>query len=238
MTEPKTSLFSFKNILIAALVIVLIYLLTCNKSVEKAPVVIKGATVRELINMVDIDKKRIEDSFKVILHKAYKDNEDNYTNYVNMLNQNSALYQENRLLQIPYPDTCKKIVSLWMEREQQIRAASDNKDKAAMKTITGLQGTVAEQQRFLTAKDTLYAKMRSIADTAGKALVALEKYISKISPKREVSVGISGITPYNEIKPSLGLVLGYRGKNGMQVQAGYYLNKNITVTISKPLFKF
>ncbi len=233
------SIFTLKNFLIFALVVIIIWLTPpCNSKPVEKPVVISANKIIDTLNLLDEQVKAMNDSFALIINKAYEDNDKNYTNYIHQLNINSELLRNNKILSMPIPDTCKPLMMAWIERERQIKVASDNKDAAAKTTITGLQGTLWEQQRFLTAKDTAYNKLKRVADTCASAYKQIEKYAKKISPKREIILGLSGITPYDEIKPSIGLVLGYKGKNGMELRAGYYTNKNVTVTLSKPLFRF
>lgn len=235
----NASIFTFKNILIAILGIIIIYLLTCNNSVEKKPVVIKGEEVIKEINLVEKERKHIEDSFNLIIQKAYQLNDDNYTAYIETININSELFRENKLLRQKVPDTCKPIVAAWIERERQLKVASDNKDAAAKKTITGLQGTLWEQQRFLYAKDSLYAKMRSVADTCAKALVKLEKYVKQVDPKRKILVSVSGMGMYGgKLNPAVGGGLVYQTKKGLQIDGKVYTNKIVTVGLSFPLIKF
>ncbi len=220
---------------------ILLYILfadKCKRVVEK-PQVIKGKDVVKLIDITDKRNKEITDSFNLILNKAYRDNDKNYTAYIKALNENAVLLNQRNLLENQtFPDTCTPIVNLWKGYANQLENNGVKKDAAAKLTITGLQGTVWEQQQFLKAKDSIYGKLHAICDTCAKALIQNEKYIAKIKPKNEIIVGVSAITRYDEIKPSVGLILGFRGKTGTQVTAGYYLNKNVTVTISRPLIKF
>ncbi len=229
------------NIFLIVVLGILLYILFADKCTpsKTKPVVIKGKDVVKEINLVEQQRKHIEDSFNLIIQKAYQLNDDNYTAYIETININSELFRENKLLKLKVPDTCKPIVAQWIERERQLKVASDNKDAAAKKTITGLQGTLWEQQRFLNAKDSLYAKMRSVADTCAKALSVLDKYVKQVEPKRKILVSVSGMGMYGgNLNPAIGGGLAYQTKKGFQIDGKVYTNKIITVGLSFPLIKF
>lgn len=219
---------------------ILLYILfaeKCGRSITQ-PTIIKGKDVERIINLTVAEKQALDDSFNLILNKAYLQNDKNYTAYIEALNKNSELLRNNRILSMPVPDTCKEIVSAWVKREYDLKTLSDNKDVAAKKTINGLQGTVYTQQRFLASKDTMFNRLKKISDTCAKALTALEQYSKKIKPKHELNIGLVAISPYTEIKPQVGILLGYRGKTGTQFNVGYYSNKQISIGLSKTLFRF
>lgn len=237
--KPLTTSQRVNVLLLAGLVILLYILLAdkCSNPVPK-PIIIKGKDVVKEISLVEKQKKAIEDSFRLILNKAYKSNDENYAAYLKALNENSELYKQNKILSMPVPDTCKPLMMAWIERERQLKKVSDNKDAIANRTITGLQGTVREQGRFLVTKDTMYNRLKKVADTCATALTKLEKYADKIKPKRELNVGIIAISPYTLLKPAAGITLGYRGNNGTEINIGYYTNNMVSIGIKKTLIKF
>ncbi|MES2287361.1 MAG: hypothetical protein V4547_16835 [Bacteroidota bacterium] len=229
------------NIFMLVCLGVLLYILfadKCNKVVEK-PKVITGKDVVKLIDLTTAQKKAIDDSFNLILNKAYKDNDKNYTAYIKALNENAVLLnQRNMLEQQTFPDTCKPIVDLWKGYATHLEVSGKKKDNAAKLTINGLQGTVTEQKNFLALKDTMYNRLKVIADTCATALGKMEKYADKIKPKRSITVGVVGISPFTLIKPAAGITLGWRGRTGTELRLGYYTNKQFSVGISTTLFKF
>lgn len=228
------------NIFILICLGVLLYILLadkCNPN-KPQPVVIKGETVEKLIDLTAQQKQAIDDSFNLILNKAYNDNDKNYTAYIKLLNENAELLMINKLYETDYPDTCKPIIDAWVKREAQLKSISDRKDAAAKVTITGLQGTVSEQKRFLASKDTMFNRLKIICDTCATALTKLEKHIDQIKPKRHITVGVIAITPYTLLKPAAGITLGYRGKKGTEIKLGYYTNNQVSIGISTTLFKF
>lgn len=229
----------FKLALMLVVVILAILLIrSCNKDLPVKPVVITGKEVHDTLVKIDEQAKRIRDSFMVVLNRKYRDDDANYQAYLKLLNENAVLLNQNEMLSAPVPDTCAKLQAGWISKFNQIKVASDRKDNAANTTIKGLQSTVQTQKKFLSSKDTTINKYRGIADTCSKALSELEKYAKKIKPKREISIGISGMTNYINLKPAIGLGIGYRTRKGLQFDANVYSNQTITVGVKKSLIKF
>lgn len=228
----------FKILLFIAVVVLAILLFKqCNKPVVK-PTIITGKQVHDTITVIDEQAQRLRDSFTVVLNRKYRDDDANYQAYLKLLNENAVLINQNEMLSAPVPDTCQKLQQGWIAKFNQVKVASDKKDIAANRTITGLQSTVSTQKKFISQKDIDYAKMKSIADTCSVALTAMEKYAKKIKPKHEISIGISGMTNYVNLKPAIGLGLGYRTRKGLQFDANVYSNQTITVGIKKTIIKF
>jgi hypothetical protein len=220
-------------------IIVLVFLLfkSCGK-VEPKPVIITGKQVHDTIVEVDKQAQRIRDSFTLVLNRKYKDDDANYQAYLKLLNDNAVLLNQNEMLSIPVPDTCQKLQDSWIAKFNQVKVASNQKDVAANRTITGLQSTVTTQKKFLASKDTTISKYRTIADTCSKALSQLEAYAKKIKPKRELNAGIEVNSSYINLKPIIGIGIGYRDRRGNQINAAIFSNQTISVGIKKTLFKF
>lgn len=239
--EANTKRFDFHKLFLYVAIIVLAILLfkACNKSsIIAPPVVIKGKEVHDTISVIDNQYKRLRDSFMVVLNRKYKDDDENYQAYLKLLNENSVLLNENNMLSQPVPDTCKELQAGWVDKFNKVKVSSDKKDVAANKTISGLQSTVSIQKKFLATKDSSYSRLKSIADTCAIALTELEKYTRKIKPKREINVGLEVNSQWVNLKPTIGIGLGYRDRRGTQVNAAIYSNKSITVGVKKTLFKF
>ena len=230
---------TFWSIFPYLVIIVLAFLLfkSCGKPVPK-PTVITGKQVHDTITVIDAQAQRLRDSFMVVLSRKYRDDDANYQAYLKLLNENAVLINQNEMLSAPVPDTCQKLQQGWIAKFNQVKVASDKKDIASNRTITGLQSTVSTQKKYISQKDIDYAKMKSIADTCASALTAMEKYAKKIKPKHEISIGISGMTNYVNLKPAIGLGLGYRTRKGLQFDANVYSNQTITVGVKKTLIKF
>ena len=231
--------FSFHKLFLYGVIIVLAILLfkSCG-NVEVKSDIITGKQVHDTIRITDNETQRIRDSFNLVLSKKYRDDDENYQAYLKILNENAVLLNENEMLSKPVPDTCRELQAGWINKFNQLKTASDKKDISANRTITGLQSTVSTQKNFLAAKDTAYNKMKGIADTCAKALTSMERYARKIKPKREINIGIEANSSWVNLKPTVGLGLGYRDRKGNQVNAAVYINQTITIGIKKTLFKF
>jgi len=228
----------FKILLFIAVVVLAILLFKqCSKPILQ-PTIITGEQVHDTITVIDEQAKRLRDSFMVVLNKKYRDDDENYQAYLKLLNENAVLLNQNEMLSAPVPDTCQKLQQGWIAKFNQAKTASDKKDVAANRTITGLQSTVSTQKKFLSEKDTTIKKYRGIADTCAKALTELERYAKKIKPKREINIGIEASNPYNGFKPAIGVGIGYRSRNGLQINAAVYSNQIISVGVKKTILKF
>lgn len=230
---------NWHTVLLYAFIVILCWLLfrSCNKN-PLPPQVITSEQLRDTIRIVDSETQRIRDSFNLVLYIRQVQDDKNYIAYIKALNENAVLFNENEMLSKYVPDSCKELQAGWIHKFTQLKVASNKKDFEANNTIVGLQGTISTQKSFLAAKDTAYSKMKAIADTCTSAVSQLEKYIKKIRPKREVSIGIEANSSYLTFKPTIGIGLGYRARNGLQFNAAVFLNKTVNLSIKKPLFKF
>ncbi len=232
--------FDWMKLILWVTVIVLAYFLfkSCGKSPEK-PKVITGKQVRDTIRLIDAERNRLNDSFNVILAqydrqiKTYQYNYDNLM--ADYLNQQNGI---DVTLTKPIPDTCKEIVGQLTGQFNSLKKTSAQKDRAASNTINSLTAKSNTQTKLIASKDSSYKKLLKTADTCSQSLTALEKYVKKIKPKRDISVGLSGMTNYVNLKPAIGLGLGYRTRKGLTFDANIYSNKTITVGIKKTLFSF
>lgn len=228
------------NVFMGIVLLILLYILIADKCSSNTlkPAVIKGNDVGKLINLTTAEKQAIDDSFNLVLKTRDWQDEYNYQKYLTVLNENAALYKKNSVLNQPIPDTCRPLMNAWIRREVDLKNLSDKKDVSANITITGLQATVSIQGAFLAAKDSSFSKMKNIADTCAKSLVAMEKYAKKVKARRELNIGIVAISPYTILKPVAGVILGYRGKTGTEINVGYYTNNQISIGLKRSLIKF
>lgn len=222
-------------------IIVLAFLLfkSCGK-ITQQPVVIKGKEIRDTIRLIDRERQYIADSFNAIIYKQdaeirnYKSKYDDLVaDYLNIQNET-----QNVITKTVYPDTCKPIVDLLTGKFNQLSIASSKKDKAASNTINSLTVQNKTKDKFLVAKDSSYKRLLRTCDTCSKALSELEQYAKKIKPKREINIGAEISSPYINLKPAVGLGIGYRDRKGNQINAAIYSNQTITVGYKRTLIKF
>lgn len=230
---------NWHTVILYAFIVVLCWLLfrSCGTITPK-PVIITGKQVHDTIFKIDKDAQRVRDSFAIVLNQKHKEDDANYQAYLRLLNENAVLLNQNEMLSQYVPDSCKELQAAWVIKFNQIKSASEKKDIAANKTITGLQSTVSTQKSFMDAKDADYRKMKNIADTCSKALTAMEKYAKKIKPKREINAGIEVNSSWVNLKPTIGIGIGYRDRKGLQINAAAFINQTFSIGIKKPLIKF
>jgi hypothetical protein len=225
------------------IIIVLAILLfkKCGQDVIPPPNVISGEKVRDTIKLADIEKKRLSDSFNLVISNQDKEirkeklkYDDLMTDYLNIENDLSNVFAT-----ATFPDTCKEIVNLLSKKYDNLKLANDKKDASANNVIRKLQGQVSTQKDFLKQKDADYTKMRGIADTCAKALTKMEQYADKLQPKRKIKLGISGMGNYaGNLNPAVGLGASYENKKGVQIDANIFTNKIVTVGVKFTLAKF
>jgi hypothetical protein len=240
--DKNTKPFDRTKLVMGIIIIVLAVLLLkkCGKDVIPPPNVISGEKVHDTIKLANIEKKRLSDSFNLVISNQEKETrkeklkyDDLMTAYLNVENDLSNVFAT-----ATFPDTCKEIVNLLSKKYDNLKLANDKKDASANNVIRKLQGEVSTQKDFLKQKDIDYNKMKGIADTCAKALVAMEKYSKKIQPKNEINIGVEGNSSYINLKPAIGLSLGYRSKTGLQVNATVFSNQTVSIGVRKTLFKF
>jgi len=242
MPKQRQSLLTFKNLLLFVMAVVLIYLLQCNdkKVIEKPVVKPSTEIVQETIDLTAITK-HISDSFTLEIsekdRKIQKQNseyDDLLTEYLNYQND-----IQGTLTNTPIPDTCKPIVSALTKQFNTLKKSSADKDISARNLIASLKEQNKTKDKFLSAKDTAIKKYVSLLDTCTKSYAAIEKYVKKVTPKREINVGAKVLSEYSlPLNTIYGLELGYRNKKGFEINVGYYSNNQVSVGLSKTLFKF
>lgn len=229
-----------KNAIIILLILVLLYMQFCNRTVVERPVIQPAKEKIVEKNLQDAQRKHIYDSFDIVLKKDYAEDYKNEGYLINLLNENSRLVKINDNLQnISFPDTCKPVVTLLNNRYKEYVTQTGKTLTQAQQSISGLNQTISNQKKFLDTKDSEMKKVIILRDSCISDYSKLEKYSNKISPKRELIIGASGLTRYDLLnKIDVGIVLGYRTKNGTTLTAGVYTNKQVTLTISKSLVRF
>jgi len=226
-------------VLTIALVLVVFYLHRC-KPVPTPQTITTTKILKDTLRLIEQDRKKIEDSFNLILSKHY--DKDNFNNgqFVNLVNQNTELAEINEKLQqeLTYPENCREVVNkLNAAHGNYVSQTKQTLDKAN-KSISGLSQTIETQKSFLSEKDKLYSRLKTTLDTCILNNAALEKYAKQVKPKRSINLNVQTISPYVSIKPEVGIGLGYENRKGLEISFTYYTNQQISVSIRKPLIRF
>lgn len=231
---------SFKNIVIALLILILLWMQFCNRKVIEKPIVQPAKEKIVERNLQDSQRKHIYDSFEVVLKRDYKKDYQNESDLIKLLNENSELVSINDKLQkeLSFPDTCKPVVDLLNTRYNNYVTQTNKTLLQSKQSISGLSQTIQNQKKYLDAKDIEMVKVIKLRDSCINDYTKLEAYAKKGSAKREFGLGIAGNSPYTVLKINPGISIYYRTKNGTQINAALYTNKQVTIGISKPLIRF
>lgn len=227
-------------LIVAILALVIFYLAKC-RTVPTPQTITTTKILKDTLRLIEQDRKKIEDSFNLVLQKHYKADEFNNGQFVNLVNQNEELAQINENLQkeLTYPDTCRDVVNKLNSAHNNYVAQTKLTIDKAKQSLINLSQTVQTQKAYLTEKDKLYARLKSTLDTCITNNAALEKYAKQVKPKRSINLNIQTISPYvGKISPEFGAGIGYVNKKGLHISATYWTNQQISISISKPIIKF
>ena len=227
-------------LIIGVLALVIFYLSRC-RGVPQPQTITTTKILKDTLRLIEQDRKHITDSFNSVLAKHYAKDEQNNGEFVNLVNQNDELAQINTALQkqLDVPDTCKKYTDILNDSHNKYVSQTKQTIDKAKQSLVDLSKTVQTQKSFLTAKDTLYSRLKRMSDTCIANNAALEKYAKQVKPKRAITVNVQTISPYiGNIKPEFGGGIGYMNKKGLEISATYWSNQQISIRISKPLIRF
>ncbi len=230
------------NIFLIVVLGILLYILFADKctSTKTKPVVIKGADVIREVNLIEKERKHLADSFNLITAKYEDDIREKGYSYDELMKE--YLTQQEIMEGVfkkPIPDTCREVVAALNKQYTTLKAFSDQKDKSANSLIGSLKDLNEHQKRFLSEKDSAYAKMKTLVDTCAKSLIAMERYSKQLEPKRRILAGLSGMGMYGgNLNPAIGGGVCYQNKKGVQIDAAVYTNKVVTVGIKFPIISF
>ena len=241
--DKNTKPFSKTNLVLLIAVIVLAILLfrQCNGNLIPKPVVITGKQVHDTMRLIDAERKRLSDSFNLVISSQEREIRTAKYNYDNLLADYIDI--QNGLTETfanaKYPDTCKEVVTMLSKKYDNLKIANDKKDASANNVIKKLQGQVNTQSEFIKQKDKDYIKMRGVADTCASALTAYEKYAKNLQPKNEITIAARTLLNYSPaIKPYFGLEIGWRTKKKWEFSVGYYSNQMFSAGIKKTILSF
>jgi len=240
IVQKSKSVFTVKNMLIVALILIVIWLLTCNKS--KEPVQPK-VTIPELVKTNtdnNAEAQRIRDSSaKVIaqLEIEKKASDDKLIEFIEDYGNNEVSI-DNTLAQ-PVPDTCKKIVGELTDKFNKLKVSSTKKDNEFRRNISVLNKINQTQKNQLKQDSIDAAKQQLNFLDCIETAKTYKSNAEKNKPKNEINGGISGMGNYaGNLNPAIGGVIGWRGKKGLDISVAVYTNNVATITAKKTIFKF
>lgn len=221
-------------------VLVLVLFFTCKRKLPAQPEP-KSKEIHDTLTVIKYDNKKLSDSFNLILAKHYKADDFNNGQFVNLANQNTELAAINENLQrsLDYPDTCREVVNKLTEANRKYVDQTNKTIEQAKRSLIGLSQTVQTQKSYLSEKDKIINRITVAADSCDVALKRAEKYNKQVKPKHSINLNVQTISPYiGQIKPVFGAGIGYQNRKGLEVSATYYTNQQISIRISKPIFRF
>lgn len=237
--KPLSAVHRRYLLLIGILILVIFYLYKCTPT-PVPQITTTTKVLKDTVRLIEQDRKHLTDSFNAVLKKQYAENYKNESDFIKLANQNAELSVINeRLQQEIVPDTCKGIVKKYQDAYGNYEAQTNRTIEQAKKSLISLSGTVQTQKKFLDEKDKLYSRLKAVSDTCLSNSAAMEKYIKKAKPKHSINLNVQTISPYiGKIKPEFGAGIGYENRKGLEVSFTYYTNQQISIRISKPLFRF
>lgn len=238
--KPLSAVHRRYLLLIGILILVIFYLYKCTQT-PVPQITTTTKVLKDTVRLIEQDRKHLTDSFQNVLKWKEKENYQNESDFIKLLNENAELSVINERLQNsePIPDTCKGIVKKYQDAYGNYEAQTNKTIEQAKKSLISLSGTVQTQKKYIDAQTDLYNRLKKVSDTCLANSAAMERYIKKSKPKRSINLNVQTISPYiGKIKPEFGAGIGYENRKGLEVSFTYYTNQQISIRISKPLFRF
>jgi hypothetical protein len=228
---------TFKNVFIAGLILVIIFLYTCKKKVEVIET-IPIPVQQELVRIDSVMSQKDKDSVSLKIADLEKSAQQWYNQWKEEAKQTAEVQQTlSDLLTVEVPDTCKKIVDALGLQITKLNTSTKAQNLSCEKTIDSKNRIIKGKDDLIAIGKTDYKKLKLRLDTCWQQQVLAEK--NKFKPKRELSVGIMALSNYNSFDNSaVGIILDYRNKKGTQFGVGFFNTKQVSVSYKKSLFKF
>jgi len=209
--------------IIAALVLVIIYLMTCKKKVVEIEPVTPVSVQKERVRVDSVASVKYQDSVKGLISywegiATEKEQENDALAQVNLglqLNMDSVLSQ-------PLPDTCKPYQMQVASLQRRLAQSTAQAQAACEQTVKAKDNIIAQKDAIMSKKNQDYAKLRSALDTAWAAQTTLTKQLKALKPKRDVYIGAQVIGSETKYLAAYGVNLGLRNKKGTMYEVGAF----------------
>ena len=228
---------TFKNVFIAGLILVIIFLYTCKKKVEVIET-IPVPVQQELVRVDSVMSQKDKDSVNLRITDLEKSAQQWFNQWKEEAKQTAEVQLTlSNLLSEEVPDTCKKIVDALGLQITKLNTSTKAQNLSCEKTVDAKNRIIKGKDDLIAIGKTDYRKLKLRLDTCWQQQVLAEK--NKFKPKRELSIGVMALSNYNSFdNAAVGIILDYRNKKGTQFGAGIYNTKQIQISIKKPIFKF
>lgn len=236
-----SKVFNIRNVIIAGLIIWVIYSQYCNAPVApiEKPQVKSVKEQAEVVRVDSIASALFKDSVNKIIGKWQSEAQRWESNWNREVLENRELQDTlGAWLSTTVPDTCREYQRKALEQYNKLAKINQSKDNSAAQTIRAKDNIINQKDVLISKHKEDYTKLRINLDTCFAQQTKLEKYIDKVKPKREFIAGITANTNYNIFKPEIGLTVGFRNRKGIQLNVSVYTNQQISLSLTKPLFRF
>lgn len=237
------SIISRSNIILILVILVMLYLLTCNRkpSSELNPV-IPVKEQKEKVVIDSIASKKYNDSVALIIKQKGKEAEMWYNEWVASEGRYNDLEKGTvELITQEVPDTCKAMQEKYNKQFIKLSKENKQKDISCENTINAQKGVITEQKVLINKGNSIATSLRARLDTAFEQQRKLSKAVSSLKPKNSIYIGVTALGNESKFVQGYGINLGLRNKKGNMYEAGaLQIGSTISYTISfkKTLFKF
>ncbi len=233
---------TIKNLLIAVLAIVILYLLTCNKKVAVVTPIVKPISEqREAVRIDSIASQKFKDSVVNIINFWKHDAKKWQGNWNKEAEENAELQKGiGDLLLAQVPDTCKEYQAKVLAEYNRLVALNKKKDNSCNNLVRAKENIISQQNKLIQNGKEDYRKLRVNLDTCFAQQKKLEDYNKKILPRSSIYIGATVIGQPAKIYEGIGINLGFENKRGAKYEIGVLQMGAIyhyTVGYKKTLFK-
>ncbi len=231
---------TFKNLFIAALLLVILYLVTCKRKNTSEPQVISIPEQIERVRIDSVASEKYKDSIGEIIMdlRASVDVAEGEL-AAEKMRYNDLEKGINDILNQPIPDTCKPITDALSARISLLNEASKRKDISCENALRSKDRLMANKDLLVSKGKEDYRKLRMSFDTALAQQSILSKAVSSLKPKREFFIGITAVSNYNNFNNAMaGITADYKTKKGVIFGASFFNTKQVQLSYKKRLFKF
>lgn len=245
MTKQKKPLITRTNVLLLAVILILIWFLTCNPFSSNPIKEPKVKSVKEQAEVVRIDSVAsalFKDSVNKIITQLQSEADRWEANWNREVLENRELQDTlGAWLSTTVPDTCKEYQRKAITQYNQLVKVTQSKDNSCLQTIKAKDNIISQKDVLITKHKEDYTKLRINLDTCFAQQKLLEDYAKKVKVRRELYLSVMALGNETKIVNGYGLGLGYRGKNGTAFEIGAMQigsTINYSISVKKPLIRF
>jgi hypothetical protein len=230
---------TIKNILIIALILVIIFLVTCHRKAPVVPVITPVSVQKEVVRVDSIASRKYSDSVTTIIARLEEEAKIDDKNIQELMDANTDLQLNiDAYITQPLPDTCQQYQHGIIALNKKLNQSIADQQKAYSETLTNRSRQIAQRDILIQQGKKDFSKLKLSLDTCWQQQTTLTKALKQLSPKRSIGLGVTSEAGWiKPIKFDMGAFIYYRGKNGNQFSVGAMTSQRIQLSYSKTLFK-